>query len=111
VSKSNARRETRPLKLWPYGTTAILSLQPRDPSSRALFAVGFYSLSSEVRSIRNWDFFSDDAWFRLQGYINKHTNRYWNSQNPHLTHEVLLHPAKFDVWCALSASIPGPALF
>jgi hypothetical protein len=30
-------------------------------------------------------------------------NHYWNAQNPHLTHEVLLHPVKVGVCCAVSA--------
>jgi hypothetical protein len=47
--------------------------------------------------------FSDEAWFHLQGYINTQNNRYWSSENPHLTHEVPLHPLKFGVCCAVSA--------
>jgi hypothetical protein len=44
VSKSSgARRTTQLLKLRPYKTTAIHTLQPRDPSSR----VHFYSLSED----------------------------------------------------------------
>jgi hypothetical protein len=42
-------------------------------------------------------------WFHLQGYINTQNNRYWSSQNPHLTHEVPLLPVKVGVWCAVSA--------
>jgi hypothetical protein len=39
-------------------------------------------------------------------------NRYWSSQDPHLTHEVLLHPVKAGVWCAASTStIVGPVFF
>jgi hypothetical protein len=48
-------------------------------------------------------FFSDEAWFRLHGYINTQNNRYWNSQTPHLTYKVLPHPVKVGVWCAVSA--------
>jgi hypothetical protein len=48
----------------------------------------------------------------LQGYINTQINRYWSSQNPHLTHGVLLHPKKVGGWCAVSARrIAGPAFF
>jgi hypothetical protein len=47
--------------------------------------------------------FSDEACFHLQGYINMQNNCYWSSQNPHLTHEVQLHPAKVGVWCTVSA--------
>jgi hypothetical protein len=50
-----------------------------------------------------------EAWVRLQGYINTQNNRYWSSQNPHLTHEVLLHLVQVGVWCAVSARrVVGP---
>jgi hypothetical protein len=36
-------------------------------------------------------------------------NHYWSSQNPHLTHEILLYQVKVGVWCAVSARrIVGP---
>jgi hypothetical protein len=77
-----------------------------------MFAIGFYSLSSKVRSICKSAFFSDEAWFHLQGYINMQNNHYWSSQNPHLTHEVLLPPVKVGVWYAVSARmIVGPMFF
>jgi hypothetical protein len=57
-------------------------------------------------------FFSDEAWFHLQGYINTQNNRYWSSQNPHLTQEGLLYPVQVGVWCAVSARrIAGPVFF
>jgi hypothetical protein len=48
-------------------------------------------------------FISVEAWFHLQDYINTQNNRYWRSQNPHLTDEAPLHPVEVGVWCALSA--------
>jgi hypothetical protein len=57
-------------------------------------------------------FFSDEAQFHLQGYINTQNNRYWSSQKPHLTHEAPLHPVTVGVWCASSARrIVGPVFF
>jgi inhibitor of nuclear factor kappa-B kinase subunit alpha len=57
-------------------------------------------------------FFSDEAWFHMQGYINMQNNRYWSSQNSHLTHKVLLYPVKVGVWCAVRAiRIVGPVFF
>jgi hypothetical protein len=47
--------------------------------------------------------FFSEARFYLQGYINTQNNRYWNSQNSHLTHAVQLHPLKVGLWCAVSA--------
>jgi hypothetical protein len=55
--------------------------------------------------------FSDQAWFHLQGYTNLQHNRYWSLQNPHLTHQVLLHPKKVGGWCAASARIVGLVFF
>jgi hypothetical protein len=44
--------------------------------------------------------------------VNAQNNRYWSSQNAYLTHEVLLHPVKVDVWCAASARrIVAPVVF
>jgi hypothetical protein len=48
-------------------------------------------------------FFTHEAWFHLQGYINMQNNRHWSSQNPHVTHEALLRPVKVGVWRAVSA--------
>jgi hypothetical protein len=39
----------------------------------------------------------------LAGIPNMKNNHSWNSQNPHLTHEVWLHPAKLGVWHAVRA--------
>jgi hypothetical protein len=56
-------------------------------------------------------FFSDEAWFHFQGYINTKNNHYWSTQTPHLTHEVL-HLGKVGGWCAVSARrIVGPVFF
>jgi hypothetical protein len=53
--------------------------------------------------------FFNEGWFYLQGYINAKYNRCWNLHNPHLTHEVLHHPVKVGVWCAVSVRrIVGP---
>jgi hypothetical protein len=48
----------------------------------------------------------------LKGYINAKNNCYWNSQNPHLTHKVWLHPVKVEAWHAARAKrIARPAFF
>jgi hypothetical protein len=38
-------------------------------------------------------------------------NCYWSSQNPYVTHKVLLYPVKVGVWCTVSARIIGPVFF
>jgi hypothetical protein len=68
-----------------------------------IFAVVFLQSVVEGEIDLQLTFFSDEAWFHLQGCINTQNNRYWSSQNPHLTHKVSLHPMKVGVLCAVSA--------
>jgi hypothetical protein len=57
-------------------------------------------------------FFTDEAWFHLNGYINAQNKRYWSSINPKQTFDVPLHDQKICVWCAITASrIVGPIFF
>ncbi|GFV25190.1 putative DD41D transposase [Trichonephila clavipes] len=56
--------------------------------------------------------FSDDAHFRLNGYVNKQNCRIWSESNPQVYVETPLHPEKLTVWCALWAGgIIGPYFF
>jgi hypothetical protein len=98
------------LKLRPY-TTVIHALQPRDPAIMFHFC-GFLQAVVECEIDPQFIFFSDEVWFHLQGYINIKNNRYWSSHDSHLSHEVLLHPVKVGVWCAVSARrIVGPVFY
>jgi hypothetical protein len=108
VPSASARRATQLLKLRPYKTTAMHALQPCDPARMVHFCSWFLRSVVEGEIDPQLTFFSDETWFHLQGYISTQNNRYWSSQNPHLTHEVQLHPVKVGVWCAVSARIVGP---
>jgi hypothetical protein len=100
------------LKLGPYKTTVIHALQPRDAASSVHSYSWFLQSVVESEVDPQLTFFSNETWFHLKGYINTRNNRWLSSQNPHLAHEVLLHPMKFGVWCAVSARrIVGPVFF
>ncbi|GFW92513.1 uncharacterized protein TNCV_518301 [Trichonephila clavipes] len=47
--------------------------------------------------------FSDEAYFWLNGYVNKQNCRNWSEANPQVYVETPLHPEKLTVWCALWA--------
>ncbi|GFX08780.1 DUF4817 domain-containing protein [Trichonephila clavipes] len=56
--------------------------------------------------------FSDEAYFWLNGYVNKQNCRIWSEANPQVYVETPLHPEKLSVWCALWAGgIIGPYFF
>ena len=55
--------------------------------------------------------FSDEAHFRLNGFVNKQNMHYW-SDNPHVLNEPSLNGEKMTVWCGLWAGgIIGPYFF
>jgi hypothetical protein len=103
VSESSARTKTQLLKLRSYKTTLIHALQPRDPAIMIHFCSWFLQSVAEDEIDPQLTLVSDEAWFHLQIYINTQINRYLNSLNLQLTHEVPPHPVKVGVWSALSA--------
>jgi hypothetical protein len=55
---------------------------------------------------------SDEAHFRLTGYVEKQNMRYWAQTNPATLHQRRLHSAKVTVWCAVSCcGVIGPYFF
>jgi hypothetical protein len=104
MSKPSARTAAELRKLRPYETALMYALQPRDPASRVHFC-SWFLLSVEGEIDPQLTFYSDEACFHLQEYINTQSNHYWSSQNPYLTHEVPLNPVKVGVWCAVGAKL------
>ncbi|GFX45669.1 DUF5641 domain-containing protein [Trichonephila clavipes] len=51
----------------------------------------------------NYNCYSDEAHFWLNGYVNKQNCRIWSETNPQVYVETPLHPEKLTVWCALCA--------
>jgi hypothetical protein len=85
-------------------------LQPHNQASRVHFSSCFLQFVGKGEINPQLTFFYDETCFHLQGYINTQNNRYWNSQNPHLTKEAQLHPVKAGVFNAVRARrIAGPA--
>jgi hypothetical protein len=88
------------------------ALQPCNPASRVHLCSWFLQSVVEGENDPQLALLYDEAWFHLNGSINSQNNHYWSSQNPHLTHEVLLHPVKVGVWYVVSAKmIVAPVFF
>ena len=55
---------------------------------------------------------SDEAYFHLDGYVNKQNCLFWAAENPPELHQRPLHTAKVSVWCGISkVGIDGPYFF
>jgi hypothetical protein len=55
---------------------------------------------------------SDEAYFHLTGYVNKHSSWYWAADSPCELCPFPLHSLKVTVWCAVSScGIIGPYFF
>jgi hypothetical protein len=111
VSTSGARMATQLLKLRPYKTTVIHALQLHNPASRVHFCSWFLQSVVKGETDPQLTLFSDEEWLHLQEYTNTQNNHYWSSLNPHLTHQVPLHPVKVCAWCAVSARIVVSVFF
>ncbi len=66
-------------------------------------------LSRNNIAVFNQMFFTDEAWFHLDGFINAQNYRICSSEKPQEYRETGLHPKKLCVWCAVSRRrIVGP---
>ncbi|GFW30637.1 uncharacterized protein TNCV_455751 [Trichonephila clavipes] len=81
-------------------------------SSKATFVEWAQNKIAVVPDFHKRILFSDEAHFRLNGYVNKQKCRIWSEANPQVYVETPLHPEKLTVWCALWAGgIIGPYFF
>ncbi|GFT13985.1 transposable element tc3 transposase [Trichonephila clavipes] len=100
------------LLYYPYKLQLVQELLPHDFETRHLFSLQFLA-RLEVDPEWPWNILrTDEAHFHLDGSVNTHNCRIWESDNPHSTLQVPLHSPKVTMWCGFSASfILGPYFF
>jgi hypothetical protein len=67
----------------------------------ALISVSSFFILVMVVSLVNSSYIS--FWFYLNRQMNMQDNRYWNTENSHHIHEILLHDVKIDICYTHSA--------
>ncbi|GFU22859.1 uncharacterized protein TNCV_4966061 [Trichonephila clavipes] len=80
-----------------------LAIHQNDHQARRRFVEWAQSEIAVVPDFHKRIFFSDEAHFWLNGYVNKQNCRIWSEANPQVYVETPLHPEKLTVWCALWA--------
>ena len=96
----------------PYKINVIQELKPADYAKRLNYCNWFLSFIQNNPDILDLVYFTDEAYFHLNGYVNSQNYRTWASENPHQFIETPLFPEKVGVWCAISKKrIIGPIYF
>ncbi|KAK9888535.1 hypothetical protein WA026_000781 [Henosepilachna vigintioctopunctata] len=96
------------LHLKAYKIQIVQALHDNDYELR----LNFVNVMLERFNNFNNIFFSDEAHFHLDGYVNRQNCRFWGETNPHTLHQRPLHSPKVTVWVAMSANcIIGPYFY
>ncbi|GFU29088.1 DUF4817 domain-containing protein [Trichonephila clavipes] len=80
-----------------------LAIHQNDHQARRRFVEWAQNEIAVVPDFHQRIFFSDEAHFWLNGYVNKQNCRMWSEANPQVYVETPLHPEKLTVWCTLGA--------
>ncbi|GFX30277.1 uncharacterized protein TNCV_1963841 [Trichonephila clavipes] len=78
-----------------------LAIHQNDHQARRRFVEWAKNEFAVVPDFHERIWFSDEAHFWLNGYVNKQNCRIWSEANPQVYVETPLHPEKLTVWCAL----------
>ncbi|GFV41160.1 transposable element tc3 transposase [Trichonephila clavipes] len=82
------------LRYYPYKLQLVQELLPHHFETRHLFALQFLA-RLEVDPEWPWNIlWTDEAHFHLDGSVNTHNCRIWESDNPHSTLQIPLHSPK-----------------
>ncbi|GFW39649.1 uncharacterized protein TNCV_3188201 [Trichonephila clavipes] len=100
------------LRYYPYKLQPVQEVVPHDFKTRHMFSLQFLA-RLEVDLELPWNIlWTDEVHFHLDGSVNTHNCRIWETDNPHSTLQVPLHSPKVTVWCGFFASfILGPYFF
>ncbi|GFX75742.1 uncharacterized protein TNCV_2237151 [Trichonephila clavipes] len=100
LTRSTVQKITRNILLYYlYKLQLVQELLPRYFDTRHLFSLHFLA-RLEVDPDWPWNILcTDEAHFHLDGSVNTHISRIWETDNPYSSLQVPLHAPKVTVWC------------
>ncbi|KAJ8884434.1 hypothetical protein PR048_016291 [Dryococelus australis] len=103
VSYGTARTIVRQsLQMFPYKIRVVQEIEAGDFLKHVTYCRWFMEhVTPGGEELDDW-YWSDEAWFHLDGYVNAQNSRYWSTDKPHRLHESPLHAQKIGVWCSRS---------
>ncbi|XP_020297470.1 uncharacterized protein LOC109862000 [Pseudomyrmex gracilis] len=96
-SSTTYRMMTEDIDMFPYKIQMLQTLSPLNEEKRLAFATTFGAYLSQKRGNLPYIWFSDEAHFWLNGYVNKQNCRIWSTENPHEYETTTLHPQRADL--------------
>lgn len=97
------------LNLFPYKIQTQQPLQTSSVENRKQFANDLLEMIDRGNIDVNCIWFSDEAHFHLDGFVNKQNWRIWGTENPHVCVPQTLYSPKVTVWAAVSSrGVIGP---
>lgn len=112
LSYGSCQKMLRNMHLYPYKIQVYHKILPTDFELRMNYCRWFNANLRDNDDVLDLTFYTDEAWFHLEGYVNSQNMRFWSTDNPHRFIEEPLHPQKIGVWVAISRRrIIGPIFF
>jgi hypothetical protein len=94
LSRSTCQRADKKADLHAYRLRVVQELKQQDYNKRVTYCCFFQTFINENPGILGYTQFSDEAWFKLSGYVNSQKTRLWVSENPHALFEDPSVPRK-----------------
>lgn len=110
ISLGSVHKVTKLNKFHPYKMKICHELNEDDFDRRSEFCEQMIRMIDASNEIVKNICFSDECTFYLNGFVNKHNNRYWSDENPHIfTEGHTQYPQKINVWAGvLGDQVIGP---
>lgn len=88
---------TKYLHLHAYKVQLTQELKSTDHGKRRQFYDWILEMEQENQGFGKHIFFSDEAHFHLNGFVNKQNCRIWGAENPRVIREREMHPQRVGV--------------
>ena len=77
----------------------VREMTPNDLPQHRIFGEWAFGKLTEDPLFYRTIVFSDEAYFWLNGYVNKQKCRFQSEDQPKALQNLLMHPEKVTVWC------------
>lgn len=112
IPQRSVQRMIKKLKLEPYRPSLLQALHEDDTDRQLEFCETIIIQAEPDQNLLCSILWTDEAYFKLNGRVNRHNCVYWSDVNPHLVIQEELNVSGGMVWgCILSSALMDPYFF